>query len=344
LLEGSYQDANTSIGAMPNLHDTVRAITKVEDQIGQSATDLITRLDSSYTELSDILSELKDQLFQVETGDTSLDAIDERLHSYRVQARKHRSKADDLPELLNELSEKLSLLDGQDGKIAALEKAAENTKQDYHTEAKILSEKRQKAALKFDKAIMKELPALKLASAEFQTDIQDKEERLWNADGIDDISFTVKTNAGSSFAPLNKCASGGELSRIMLALKVVLSAVSPIPVMVFDEVDSGMGGATAAALGDRLAALSQNVQLLVITHAPQIAARAITHMVVSKRDIDKNQTETTVSILNGTDQRRDEIARMLSGENITDEARAAAQSLMDAVPSTTSPSKKNKAA
>lgn len=327
-LEGSYQDSDASSGAMPHIHEAIRSLNKIEDQTGQTVQELLTRLDQSYTELSDILSELKDELYNVETGDHSLDLIDERLHSYRVQARKHRCTADDLPTLLEELREKLALLDGQDGKIEQLQKATEDAREDYIAQCKILTEKRIKNAQKFDEKIGKELPALKLGSASFQTEISQKEERHWSENGMDHIAFMVRTNAGSSFASLDKSASGGELSRIMLALKVVLSTVSPVPVMIFDEVDSGMGGATAAALGDRLGALAENIQVLAVTHAPQIAARANAHMVVSKKDLSQDLTETYVALLPDHSARCDEIARMLSGAQITDEARAAANALM----------------
>lgn len=328
-LESSASDYENEGGAaLSALNTAIKALTRIADYGDGEFQELIDRMDASYTELADISSEVQDKLYAIETGGNDLDTIDERLHSYRVLSRKHRCTSDDLENLYEELREKLLLLDGQDERIAALKAAAQNAKTDYLAAAQDLSAARKKAATAFDKALMAELPALKLASAVFKTDISERDERQWSAEGIDRIGFTVRTNAGSDFAPLDKCASGGELSRIMLALKVVLSRVSPVPVMVFDEVDSGMGGATADALGERLAALADNLQVLVVTHAPQIAARARHHLVVSKTDISANETRTNVTELTDANIRLDEIARMLSGAEVTDAARAAAQSLI----------------
>jgi DNA repair protein RecN (Recombination protein N) len=328
-LESSASNFDEGNGAvLSSLNTAIKALTRISDYGDGEFQDLIARMDASYTEIADISSEIQDKLYAIETGGNDLDTIDERLHSYRVLSRKHRCTSDDLESLCEELSDKLSLLDGQEERIAALDAASQNAKKDYLAAAQDLSAARKKCAIKFDKALMEELPPLKLASAIFQTDISEKDEAQWSAAGIDRIQFTVRTNAGSDFAPLDKCASGGELSRIMLALKVVLSRVSPVPVMVFDEVDSGMGGATADALGERLHALANNLQVLVVTHAPQIAARARHHLVVSKTDISACETRTNVTELKDQNIRLDEIARMLSGAEITEAARAAAQSLI----------------
>lgn len=328
-LDQNGMGGENGMPALPAINEATRVLNRIADKGGAVIEELIGRLDSVHADLSDIHSALQDRLFEVETGGNDLEHIDHKLHGYRVQARKHRCTADDLPAVLDDLRARLAMLDDRDGHLAALQTVAHNAREDYLKEARGLSHMRQEAAASFDAAIMQELPALKLASAEFKTDVIQRDEASWNAEGIDQVAFTVKTNAGSDFAPLDKSASGGELSRIMLALKVVLSAVSPVPVMVFDEVDSGMGGATAAALGDRLAALAQNIQVLAVTHAPQIAARAGAHMVVSKKDIDSHTTETLVTRLADRAARCDEIARMLSGAEITTEARAAAESLMN---------------
>lgn len=328
-LEGTTNDFDAGgDSALSSLNTAIKSLTRIADFSDGDFQTLIDRMEASYTELADIASDIQDRLYNIERVGLDLDSIDERLHSYRVQSRKHRCSADELETVHTTLKEKLALLEGQDERVAALETAVHNARSDYLAAAKQLSTQRQKSATLFDKELMKELPALKLASVVFKTHISEKDERHWNSNGIDNVCFTVRTNAGSDFAPLDKCASGGELSRIMLALKVVLSRVSPVPVMVFDEVDSGMGGATADALGERLAALADNIQVLVVTHAPQIAARARHHLVVSKTDITPKETRTSVNELSQPQQRLDEIARMLSGADITDAARAAAQSLI----------------
>ena len=197
---------------------------------------------------------------------------------------------------------------------------------DYIAAANALHKARVEAAQKLDKAVMAELPPLKMEKAKFVTHVTPKGEDGWSETGADEVCFTVSTNPNSPQGPINKIASGGELARFMLALKVNLAASGNIPTMVFDEVDAGIGGATAQAVGERLARLGQRVQVLVVTHAPQVAALGASHFKVAK------QTEndiTTTSVYRLTEaERQEEIARMLAGEVISDEARAAALKLM----------------
>ena len=195
------------------------------------------------------------------------------------------------------------------------------------TAARTLSEARKQTAEKLDAAVKAELPPLKLEKAVFKTQIDTLPESLWGADGLDKVVFTAATNTGTDAAPINKIASGGELARFMLALKVNLATSENIPTLVFDEVDAAIGGATASAVGERLARLArENCQVLVITHSPQVASFGAHHFRVEKGDID-GKTITTVRELSDS-ERREEIARMLSGAEITDASRAAAVELL----------------
>jgi DNA repair protein RecN (Recombination protein N) len=212
--------------------------------------------------------------------------------------------------------------------LLELERAAHLTRDHYVASARVLTDVRRAAALRLREAVMAELPPLRLDKARFYVEVTDTEESAWGSDGADRVRFLIATNPGQEPGPLAKIASGGELSRLMLALKVVLSAGSVVPTLVFDEVDSGVGGATAASVGERLARVAESMQVLVVTHSPQVAARGAAHFRVSK--VAKGaRTATTVEPL-GQRDRREEIARMLAGETITSAARAAAEDLLGA--------------
>jgi len=193
--------------------------------------------------------------------------------------------------------------------------------------AKGLSESRKIAALKLDQQVMQQLPVLKLETAEFKTDIRLLPAEKWNIDGIDKVRFEAKTNPGQSMGTIDKIASGGELARFLLALKVVLSEGEPDKSLIFDEVDSGVGGAVAAAVGSRLSALGQSTQTLVITHSPQVAAKGENHFKISKLSV--NDTVISQTNLLSADGHIEEVARMLAGEQITDAARMAARTLIE---------------
>ncbi len=316
-------------GALSAVNDAIRALSRMADKTGgDEVQGFLGRLDAAYHELQDIAEHISDAAYRMNEGGASLTDIDDRLHALRAQSRKHRCLVDQLPALLADMAARLDLIDHQDDRLSALDKTVQATKAEYAKAAAALSELRQKTAAKLDKSVQAEFPPLKLSSAQFKTSVEALDESQWNEDGADRVEFCVRTNAGSDFGSLDKTASGGELSRIMLALKVVLSSVTPVPVMIFDEVDSGMGGATADALGERLQMLAKDRQVLAVTHSPQIAARAQSHWVVSKNDVDANTTETNVVFLDSHVRRQEEIARMLSGAQITAEARAAADRLL----------------
>jgi DNA repair protein RecN (Recombination protein N) len=255
-----------------------------------------------------------------------LETCEERLFALRAAARKHGTTVDALPALAATLTAKLAALDDSSGTLDRLAAAHVRARAAFEKAASALSEKRRKAAGKLDRAVAKELPPLRLEKASIHTVVEPQGEEGWGEHGIDRVRFEVSTNPGMPAGPLDRIASGGELARFLLALKVVLHGARGVPTLVFDEVDSGIGGATAAAVGERLARLADDVQVLAITHSPQVAAFGAQHLRVAKSERDGG-TVTAVDELAATD-RREEIARMLAGARVTDEARAAADSLI----------------
>jgi DNA repair protein RecN (Recombination protein N) len=257
-----------------------------------------------------------------------LEQTEERLFALRAAGRKHGVAVVELPGLLSSLSERLAHLESGEAQLIELDRAARETRDRYVGFAKVLTAVRREAADRLREAVMAELPPLRLDKARFFVEVTETPETAWGAGGADQVRFLIATNPGQEPGPLAKIASGGELSRLMLALKVVLSAGSTVPTLVFDEVDSGVGGATAASVGERLVRVAEMVQVLVVTHSPQVAARGAAHFLVSKAARDA-RTATTVEPLCKRD-RREEIARMLAGEKVTAAARAAAEDLLGA--------------
>ncbi len=256
-----------------------------------------------------------------------LEQVEERLFALRAGGRKHSVPVSELASLLGRLRARLEALDAGAGEVATLEAAEAKARGNYIAAAGKLSATRRKSAAALEKALAEELPPLKLDRARLVIDITARDENAWDADGQDRVSFLVATNPGQTPGALAKIASGGELSRLMLALKVVLSRGSPVPTLIFDEVDSGIGGATAAAVGERLARVADRVQVLVVTHSPQVAARGTRHFRVAKQ-VKGQRAETRVEILDQA-ERYEELARMLAGEKVTEAARAAARSLLE---------------
>jgi DNA repair protein RecN (Recombination protein N) len=254
-----------------------------------------------------------------------LEAVEARLFDIRGLARKHRVEADALAALGEELHGKLALIEAGGERIRGLEGELTDARLRYDAAAVELRAARGEAAARLDEAVADELHPLKLDAARFRTALSDAEA---GAAGIDRVEFEVSTNPGAPFGPLTRIASGGELSRFILALKVALAEAGTAQTMIFDEIDRGVGGAVASAIGERLARLAQRSQLLVVTHSPQVAARAAHHYRIEKAH-DEGVTRTLVRKLT-PDERREEIARMLSGAAITDEARAQAARLLEA--------------
>ncbi len=257
----------------------------------------------------------------------ALEAAETRLFELRALARKHRCEVDELPELMRDMRSRLESIEGSEAQLDALEAAAKDAGARYRKEAEALHDARLAAAARLDKAVAGELAPLKLDAARFRTAVTQLPEERWGAAGIDTVEFLIATNPGADFAPLAKIASGGELSRFILALKVALAEHGGAATVIFDEIDRGVGGAVASAIGERLARLSADGQLLAVTHSPQVAARGRTHYMIAKSS-QGTVTKTGVVLLDEAG-RQEEIARMLSGAEVTPEARAQADRLLE---------------
>jgi DNA repair protein RecN (Recombination protein N) len=291
-----------------------------------AAAPAMAALDRAEEALAEAETLLARMAAEADVDPRLLEQAEERLFALRAAARKHAVAVVDLPELLDTLAARLAALDTGAAEVVALEQAVRDARARYVEAAAALSAARQAAAARLDRAVGKELPPLRLDKARFHAEVGALAEADWGAGGTDAVRFLIATNPGQELGALGRIASGGELSRLMLALKVVLSAGSPVPTLVFDEVDSDVGGATAAAVGDRLARLAAGVQVLVVTHSPQVAARGVAHLLVAKQAA-RGRTATRVDAL-GAEARREEIARMLAGETVTEAARAAADDLL----------------
>ena len=287
----------------------------------------IAALERTATEATEAMALLEKASADMDLDPRKLEAAEERLFALRALARKHNVEADGLAALRDRLERDLLALDDGGADLVRLERDVATRRKDYVAAAAELTKARDKAAKKMDKAVAGELEPLRLGKAKFQTRLEALADADWGAQGCDRVVFEIATNPGHPPGPLNKIASGGELARFMLALKAVLAKADPVPTLVFDEVDSGIGGAVAAAVGERLAQLATDVQVLVVTHSPQVAARGDHHWRVSKTEARTGAT-TSIDVLE-PDARTEEIARMLAGAKVTEEARAAAESLLE---------------
>ncbi len=327
-LQDAFSDLNDDNGVESTLRSALQKVERVADKAGGQFDVAVASLERALLEATEGIAELLRVSRVMELDPAELEHIEERLFAMRGLARKYNIEVEALPELLKDMQEQLAVLTDGAGNLDQLAKQAEVAKSEYVAAAEKLSAVRKKVSDKLDKAVTKELPPLKLEAAIFKTRLDPLDEPDWNEFGREYVSFEVKTNPNTAAGPIHKVASGGELARIMLALKVVLADADAVPTLIFDEVDAGIGGAAAAAVGERLARLAEDVQVLVITHSPQVAARGNSHWQISKTGkADGNVTE--VGELTG-DVRTEEIARMLSGAKITEEARAAAKSLLGA--------------
>ncbi len=285
----------------------------------------IDRAEDAIAEAEGLLARLASD---AEADPRLLEQTEERLFALRAAARKHGVPVAGLAALLADFRARLAALDHDEAEIDAMVRAVASSRTGYVTAAERVSEARRRAGAALETAVAAELPALRLEKARFFAGVERLPDSEWGANGADQVRFLISTNPGQAPGALGKIASGGELSRLMLALKVAFSAGGSVPTLVFDEVDSGIGGATAAAVGERLARVAEGVQVLVVTHSPQVAARGAAHLVVSKAER-RGRTETSVLSLEAG-ARREEIARMLAGEVVTEAARAAAASLLHA--------------
>ena len=314
-------------------HDPVQkawaALDSIADEDGGvmgQATAALARASEEVAQAHSLIQSAQSDLLET---DYDLEEIDDRLYALRMQARKHECKPDELPEMLEKLVEQLSAIENADETIESCNKECEAARNAYIEKAQEISEARKKVAAKLGDLVMTELAPLKLDKARFVTQVQPLDEVEWGKRGHDRVRFLVATNPGSEPGPIHKIASGGEMSRFMLALKVIIAKAGSTHSFIFDEVDTGIGGATADAVGERLARLSKSKQVLVVTHAPQVAARADHHWIVTKGGAGQNAVKTDILPLESRKERCEEIARMLAGADITDEARAAASKLID---------------
>ena len=330
LIEGlnTARDALFDRSVDKSLRQAERALESLSRLIEGRFEPIIEALDRAVTELNEAGSMLEEECRKVELDPREQEQVEERLFALRALARKHQTTPDELPGLLSEYQRQLASLDKGAEDLIRLTKEEESCRIAYEDAAKVLSAARKEAAKKLDAAVMKELPPLKLGKASFLSIVEELPQTEWNADGIDKVQFAATTNPGQPAGAINKIASGGELARFMLALKVNLAQAEEIPTLIFDEVDTGIGGATATAVGERLERLAgEECQVLAITHSPQVASFGAHHFKVSKAEDETGRTLTAVCELTG-DARREEIARMLSGASITEASRAAADELL----------------
>ncbi|MFL0356395.1 DNA repair protein RecN [Erythrobacter sp. GH1-10] len=293
-------------------------------------TEALAALDRAVIEAGEAEEKLEAAAEALVHDPAALDAAETRLFELRALARKHRCEVDELPQQMRTMRAKLDAIEGGEAQLDALEAAAKEARQAYVTFAEKVQNARINAAKKLDKAVAAELAPLKLDAARFLTSIGKLPEEKWGAQGMDSVEFLIATNPGADFAPLAKIASGGELSRFILALKVALAEKGGAATIIFDEIDRGVGGAVASAIGERLARLAADEgQLLAVTHSPQVAARGGTHYLIAKSS-SGTVTKTSVALLDAAG-RQEEIARMLSGAEITSEARAQADRLLEGV-------------
>ena len=285
-------------------------------------------LDRAILEATEAEEKLEEAAEALVHDPAALDAAETRLFDLRALARKHRCEVDELPNKIRELRAKLDAIEGGEAQLDALRLAEREAYDAYEGAATRLRKARKAAAKKLDAAVAAELAPLKLDAARFRTDVQPLPQEKWGASGMDAVEFLIATNPGADFAPLNKIASGGELSRFILALKVALAEQGGAATMIFDEIDRGVGGAVASAIGERLARLASDGQVLVVTHSPQVAARGRVHYRIAKAS-SGTITKTSIELLDA-EGRQEEIARMLSGAEVTPEARAQADRLLEA--------------
>ncbi len=328
---------NTSIniledenGVKPKLSKLVRSLERINDQTGGSIIPAIEAIIIAEDNVAIANEMLQDTLNQTNHNPNEIDRVEERLFALRALARKHNTEIDSLTNVRDAFAKKLSRIENASNNLSQLKKKENDARELYENIARQLHDERLAVARKLDESVNKELPHLRLEKAQFTTKVKTLKKLEWSRHGIDAVNFEIKTNPGQPGGPINKIASGGELARLLLALQVTLFDTNNVCTLVFDEVDSGVSGATAASIAERLSRLSKGIQVLVVTHSPQVAARAEQHFHVRKiinTGADGDDTITTATELS-TETRREEIARMLAGASVTKEARAAAEQLL----------------
>jgi DNA repair protein RecN (Recombination protein N) len=328
-LNDAFEAISGTGSPVPVLSAAVRKLERRGAQAPSLVESPVKALDAALDAIDEARTALEEALRATEFDPRELEQTEERLFALRAAARKFSVPADDLAALRERYAADVAAIDAGEEQLAGLEQAVSQADAAYVKVARALAKGRKKAAAALDAAVMAELPPLKLERARFITEIE-SDESLRDPAGFDRVEFWAQTNPGTKPGPLMRVASGGELSRFMLALKVVLADKGSAPTLVFDEIDTGVGGAVADAIGQRLARLAERVQVMAVTHAPQVAARAASHFLISKEAVGKaDRVATRVASLDAS-PRREEIARMLAGATITEEARAAAARLLEA--------------
>ena len=326
-LDSAYKAMNQG-GVQSAIRQAQTAISRVNALLNGKFDNIYALLDTALVNADEAGEEIENASNEISLNQNELDAVEERLFALKALARKHNTTVEELPLVWQQMEESLRNLERGEDDIENLRKLEEIAYKDYVKTATEVSQARLAAALRLDGKIQAELPDLKMEKARFMTQISTKPENQWNENGRDDVCFMVSTNPNTPYGSISKIASGGELARFMLALKVNLAQTSQVETMIFDEVDTGIGGATAQAVGEKLAKLGEQVQVLVVTHSPQVAAQSKYHYKVEKTTVD-NVTTTSLRELSAA-EKTEEVARMLSGEHITNEARAAAKVLIGA--------------
>ena len=322
----AFAELEGESGAENKLRKALSSLERCYKIAGDSLEPATKTIERALFDTEEAMANLRDTADGIDLDGKRLEQIEDRLHALRDAARKHRVEVDELPKLKNTLESQVLLINDQSDQLIMLRKSLETARANFVSHASKLQQVRYRASNILDESVNKELIPLKLEKASFETRIEELPEHQWGETGMDRVSFLVSTNPGNPPGPLSKIASGGELSRFMLALRVVVTARSGPDTLIFDEVDSGVGGATADAVGARLADLAQKLQVLVVTHSPQVAARGNSHFKVAKYSSSED-TVTNVQEL-FENEKCEEVARMLSGKEVTDEARAAASKLL----------------
>ena len=332
-LAGDLEDLRTVWDGSDSPLASLRVAARKLDRIAPEhplLAEALAALDRAVIEAGEAEDKLRAAAEAMQHDPAELDRIETRLFELRALARKHSCAVDDLPEVMRVMRGKLDAIEQGDADLADLEAAERKAHEVYRARADALHATRVAAAMQLDEAVAAELAPLKLDAARFRTAVSDQPEERWGESGMDAVEFLISTNPGADFAPLTKIASGGELSRFILALKVALAEQGGAATVIFDEIDRGVGGAVASAIGERLARLAgDGGQLLAVTHSPQVAARGRTHYMIAKSS-EGTVTKTSVALLDAGG-RQEEIARMLSGAEITPEARAQADRLLEGV-------------
>ena len=313
---------------VPAIASMVRRLERKSQEAPGLLEETVELLDAALNSLSNAQMEVEAALRKTEFDPRELERVEERLFALRAAGRKYSVAVAELPALAEKMVADLADLDAGEERLGILEQQTLATKADFDRAALTLSQKRQQGAEGLAEAVMAELPALKLERARFMVEVTSDADAA-TAEGIDIVEFHVQTNPGTRPGPIMKVASGGELSRFLLALKVALADRGSAPTLVFDEIDTGVGGAVADAIGQRLKRLSDKVQVLSVTHAPQVAARAATHLLISKGPAGEGSDKIATRVATmEPEHRTEEIARMLAGASVTEEARAAAKKLL----------------